>query len=391
MASFSLSSPAPTPQTGWRNSPLGHTYKKFESEWNAEGSNRTKAAQYNPGTQDGSQARVIYFIERTRQLECELAANNRRMEELNRKELKNKSDVVDLRKLVNDLCTKIRKVERERDAAVKDMNTAQVSATQMSARLKTVQMDAKKYKSADSRLHTRIINLNRETSEQKLRAEKLEDELDMANTRAEEAVKEASERVASIEKKTQESLKAANQRAEEVLEELRAIQGGWQEMKSRADASQLREEEALEAARARIIMAENNSKAAKELSKQATIDKTKAEKEAAELRVRVAELEKAINSRTAEVENLRRENSRLQSSFKVQSNQMTELQAALTRSKRELRDDHRQKRVQHIKFIDRRLAVQKEITETKNNPPMKMKKKPSQKMLADKRRAEERA
>jgi hypothetical protein len=60
----------------------------------------------------------------------------------------------------------------------------------------------------------------------------------------------------------------------------------------------------------------------------------------------------------------------------------------LHQSKRLLRDENRQTRVQHIKFIDRRIATKKEAIELKKNPP---KKKPSQKSVAASRRAEERA
>jgi hypothetical protein len=395
MSTTATSSPPPAPQlntgpasTGWRHSPLGHTYKKFESEWNAYGSNKSRAQQYNPGHGDGSQARVIYFIERTRQLEVALEHNNAQMLVLAKKEKRNKSDVADLRSLVNDLCSKIRTVERERDAAVKDKDKAQVEATQMGARLKTVQLDTKKYKNADVRMHTMLIQSNREASEQKLRAENLEDELTMAKEKAEAAIKEASERVGTIEKQTQESLQAANRRAEDVLEELRGIQGGWQEMKNRADASQAREDAALANTASRIAMSENIAKSAKKAAHDATRDKNIAEKETVQLRTRINALETAISNRTSEVEELRRENSRLEHSFQKQHKSMSDLEIALNLSKRRLRDESRQERVKHIKFIDRRMAEKKVTEDLKTCPP---KKKPSAKKVAEKRRAEERA
>ena len=257
-------SPTRTSSSNWRNSPLGHTYKKFEAEWNAEGSNKSRAAQYSAGN-EGAQARVIYFIERTRQLEVELERLNVKMNAKTKKERRHQSDVADLRTLVNDLCAKIRKVERERDTAVKEKATAQVEATQASARLKTVQLDAKKYKNADTRMHTMLVNANRNVQEQKLVAENLTDALELAKKKEEDAVADASQRVLAIETQTAESLTAANQRAEEVLEELRGIQGGWQEMKNRADASQAREDAALSNAEARIAMAENGAKAGKSI------------------------------------------------------------------------------------------------------------------------------
>ena len=260
----SLTSPTRTSSSNWRNSPLGHTYKKFEAEWNAEGSNKSRAAQYSAGN-EGAQARVIYFIERTRQLEVELERLNVKMNAKTKKERRHQSDVADLRTLVNDLCAKIRKVERERDTAVKEKATAQVEATQASARLKTVQLDAKKYKNADTRMHTMLVNANRNVQEQKLVAENLTDALELAKKKEEDAVADASQRVLAIETQTAESLTAANQRAEEVLEELRGIQGGWQEMKNRADASQAREDAALSNAEARIAMAENGAKAGKSI------------------------------------------------------------------------------------------------------------------------------
>ena len=387
MASFSSSPPPSHGSTGWRSSPLGHTYKKFEAEWNAQPPNKTSAAQYNAG-KDGASARVIYFIEKTRQLELTLESNNARMLTQTNKEKRHRSDIADLRSLVNDLCAKIRTVEKERDTAVTEKNTAQVERTQMSARLQTVQLDAKKYKNADTRMHTMLVQANREGQEQKLKSENLEDALELARKKAENAVKEATERVASIEKQTQDSLQAANQRAEEVLEELRGIQGGWQEMKNRADASQAREDAALQNAQARIAMAENLSVTAKAAALEATGTRVVAENEATALRGRVAGLEQAVRGRTSEVEGLRQENSRLEASFQQQHKQMTNLEATLFQAKSSLRDENRQQRVQHIKFIDRRIATKKEKAEIIKHPP---KKKPSQKKVAEKRRAEQRA
>jgi hypothetical protein len=258
----------------------------------------------------------------------------------------------------------------------------------MGARLKTVQLDTKKYKNADVRMHTMLIQSNREASEQKLRAENLEDELTMAKEKAEAAIKEASERVGTIEKQTQESLQAANRRAEDVLEELRGIQGGWQEMKNRADASQAREDAALANTASRIAMSENIAKSAKKAAHDATRDINIAEKETVQLRTRINALETAISNRTSEVEELRRENSRLEHSFQKQHKSMSDLEIALNLSKRRLRDESRQERVKHIKFIDRRMAEKKVTEDLKTCPP---KKKPSAKKVAEKRRAEERA
>ena len=53
-------------------------------------------------------------------------------------------------------------------------------------------------------------------------------------------------------------------------------------------------------------------------AKEATRIKIASEQEALQLRLRVVELENAVNSRTNEVEVLRRENSRLESSFQKQ-------------------------------------------------------------------------
>ena len=386
-AATASSPPSTNNSSGWRSSPLGHTYKKFEAEWNAAGSNKTRASQYGAGA-DGGQARIIYFIERTRQLEVELEQTNAKMQAKTKKERRHQSDIADLRQLVNDLCAKIRKVERERDSSVKEKTAAQVEATQMGARLKTVQLDARKFKHADSRMHTMLVNANREAQEQKLRAENLEDALEMARKKSEDAVADASARVFTIESQTAESLAAANHRAEEVLEELRGIQGGWQEMKNRADASQQREDAALKNAEARIAMAENGARTAKGATKEATTVKIAAEKETAELRAQVAGLQHAVSSRTNEVEELRRENSRLEASYQQQQKEMTNLQASLHQTERSLRDENRQQRVQHIKFIDRRIAVKKEKEETKKHPP---KKRPSKQKVEQTKRAEERA
>ena len=382
-----MSSPPPAPTSGWRSSPLGHKYKKFESEWNADGSNKARAAQYGAG-EDGAQSRVIYFIERTRQLEVELVENQKKMSQKIKKERRHQSDIADLRRLVNDLCSKIRTVERTRDVATKEKNDAEIVATQLGARLRTVQLDAKKYKSADTRMHDLLIKTNREKEEQKLRAENLEDELEIEKKKAQEAVADASARVENIEKQTKDRLAAANQRAEEVLEELRGIQGGWQEMKNRADASQAREDAAHANAEARILMAENGAKSAKTISKVATEKKLIAEKEKEILKGKVIELDHEIRNRTSEVEELRRENERLKASFDTQQNEMDELQAQLYEKKRLLRDESRQNRVQHIKFIDRRMAEKKLKAELLTNPP---KKKPSLKKIAAHKRAEQRA
>jgi hypothetical protein len=88
------------------------------------------------------------------------------------------------------------------------------------------------------------------------------------------------------------------------------------------------------------------------------------------------------------VEELRRVNARLEASFQTQQNEMDILRSELHEKKRMLRDDDRQKRVEHIKFIDRRMAEKKFKIEVLKNPPMK---KPSPKRIAAHQRAEQRA
>ena len=61
-------------------------------------------------------------------------------------------------------------------------------------------------------------------------------------------------------------------------------------------------------------------------AKEATRIKIASEQEALQLRLRVVELENAVNSRTNEVEVLRRENSRLESSFQKQQKDVSRKQ-----------------------------------------------------------------
>jgi hypothetical protein len=394
-AAASSSSPPPrsaAASASWRSSPLGHAYRKFESEWNAHGSNRTAAENFGAPVDEagGAQARIIWFIERCRQLELAVGTLHEEVARKAKAERRHAGDISDLRKLVNELCEKVRAVQRERDGAVKRKSSAEVKATQMEARLKAAQLDASKYKNADSRMHTLLVNSNRDLQEARIRAEALEEQLEIERKRATDAEADAVEHVAEVEKRTAAAVDAANARAEEILEELRGIQGGWQEMKMRADASQEREEASLRQAEARIAMAENGSKVARAKAEDAAAERHAAVREAAELRRQLADLQDQVMNRTEEVETLRRGREVLVADMKQKTAEMSDLQARLHEKARALRDENRQARVQHVKFIDRRIKEKKEKEEARLHPKPKVR-KPSKKQLERERRATQRA
>ena len=107
-------------------------------------------------------------------------------------------------------------------AAEKSKATAlEVEAVQMRARLATALQDTKKYRSNDARLHTMLVESNRELQEEKLKVEELEVALDTERARAETAEADAVVQVEAVEERMAESVGRANQRAADLLEELK--------------------------------------------------------------------------------------------------------------------------------------------------------------------------
>eukprot|EP00946_MAST-07B_sp_MAST-7B-sp1_P004677 g4677.t1 len=355
--------PPSAPTAEWRSSPLGHSFRKFEAEYNQHPGNRARSQALGAnGSENGdANARVIWFIERCRLLEKRNEDLKAQLAAKTKAERRHKGDVSDLRALINDLCNKVRKVERERDAEKRKATALEVEAVQMRARLATALQDTKKYRSNDARLHTMLVDSNRDLQEEKLKVEELKDELDSERQRAETAEADAVEQVKEVEARMAEAVSSANQRAADLLEELKGIQNGWQEMKQRADASQDREESALRQTEARISIAEGAAKAAQAKAHDAAVAQAQVAKEAGVLSRRVGTLEDQLTGRIAELENLRSSNSKLQAENALFNQQILELRCALQERMQALRDGHRQTRVQHIKFIDARLKARKEL------------------------------
>ena len=353
------------PVSVWRSSPLGHSYRKFESEWNAHTGNLSQAHDFGVPEKAGAQARVIWFIERCRQLEKKCKTLENSLEEKAKAERRHNGDMSDLRGLINDLCAKVRKVERERDSAVKEKDRLVLETTKMKSRLETALQDTKKYRSNDARLHTMVVDCNRALQEEKLRVEGLEDELDNERRRAETAESDAVAQVAEIEERTAKAVDAANHRAEEILEELKGIQGGWQEMKKLADSAADREQAALRQTEARISIAESAAKTAQAKAREATEKQVAVSRIAGSLRARVDKLESQLQSRIGELEAMRSESAKSKAEKALLNQQIVELRAALQQKERALRDGSRQRRVQHIKFVDARLRSRREQQEAR--------------------------
>ena len=362
-----MSSPPPAPSAEWRSSPLGHSFRKFEAEYNQHPGNRSRASNFgvdageNRKNSAGANARVIWFIERCRLLEKRVEDLGAQLAAKTKGERRHQGDVSDLRALINDLCNKVRKVERERDAEKSKATALEVEAVQMRARLATALQDTKKYRSNDARLHTMLVESNRELQEEKLKVEELEVALDTERARAETAEADAVVQVEAVEERMAESVGRANQRAADLLEELKGIQNGWHEMKQRADASQDREQSALRQTEARISIAEGAAKAAQTKARDAVVAQARATKEADVLARRVETLEGQLTGRIGELENLRSSNSKLQAEKVLFNQQILELRHALREKQQALRDGHRQTRVRHIKFIDARLSAKREL------------------------------
>ena len=372
------SPPPAAPTAEWRSSPLGHSFRKFEAEYNQHPGHRSRASEFGvdvgenggPGGgtggdtgkgAKGANARVIWFIERCRLLEKRTLDLEAQLAAKTRGERRHQGDVSDLRALINDLCNKVRKVERERDVEKSKATALEVEAVQVRARLGTALQDTKKYRSNDARLHTMLVDSNRELQEEKLKVEELEDALDGERARAETAEADAVVQVEAVEARMAESVGRANQRAADLLEELKGIQNGWHEMKQRADASQDREHSALRQTEARIAIAEGAAKAAQTKARDAVLAQSCAAKEAGVLARRVETLEGQLTGRIGELENLRSSNSKLQAEKVLFNQQILELRCALRDKQQALRDGHRQTRVRHIKFIDARLSAKREL------------------------------
>ena len=360
------SPPPAAPTAEWRSSPLGHSFRKFEAEYNQHPGSRQRAANFgvtNTENGGGANARVIWFIERCRLLEKRNEQLQAQLAEMSKGERRHKGDLADLRALINDLCSKVRKVERERDAERSKATALEVEAVQNRARLATALADTKKYRSNDARLHTMLVDSNRELQEEKIKVEELQDQLNDERIRAETAEADAVKQVEAVEERMAESVGRANQRAADLLEELKGIQNGWHEMKQRADASQDREEAALRQTEARISIAEGAAKASQAKAHDAAQAQAQAVQQANKLAQRVSSLEAQLSNRTGELESLRSSCSKMETERALYNQQIIELRNALADRDRALREGNRQTRVQHIKFIDARLAARKEAEE----------------------------
>ena len=102
---------------GWSSSPLGHSYRTFEAEYRAK---NIGAVGKNHGKRAAAQlasSRVIWFIERCRQLELECKQLRISNEEKDKKLKRHDRDVSDLRKLINELCDKVRELKKTTKSA----------------------------------------------------------------------------------------------------------------------------------------------------------------------------------------------------------------------------------------------------------------------------------
>ena len=123
------------------------------------------------------------------------------------------------------------------------------------------------------------------------------------------------------------------------------------------------------------VQFETAAKTAQAKAREATEKQVAASRTAESLRVRVERLEGQLQSRIGELEAMRSEAAKSKAERALFNQQIVELRAELQQKDRALRDGSRQRRVQHIKFVDARLRARREQQDarTKNKTAVKTK------------------
>ncbi len=339
---------------GWSSSPLGHSYRTFEAEYRAK---NIGAVGKNHGKRAAAQlasSRVIWFIERCRQLELECKQLRISNEEKDKKLKRHDRDVSDLRKLINELCDKVRELKKTTKSAKKEAASVRTDNVEVRSKLRVAVEELNRRKKSDDRLHGALVKSSRELQDVKLDLENVKHVRDNLEEKIKEIKKHNEEEIEAQRQDFQIRLDASNKRAEDALQELKDKTGGWDEMKAKVETSEEREQATTDAANANIAMMQNKIQAADERAKEAVVNAANSKSEKERIQVKLDTVSGALEAKQVELEETRRRLSDLEQKYHEQEIKLQTSNAQLAEHKWQQREEGRKARIQHIKRVDRK-------------------------------------
>ena len=339
---------------GWSSSPLGHSYRTFEAEYRAKNIGTVGQSHGKRAAAQLASSRVIWFIERCRQLELECKQLRSSNEEKDKKLKRHDRDVSDLRKLINELCDKVRDLKKTTKAAKKEAEALRVDNVEVRAKLKISIEELNRRKKSDDRLHGALVKSSRENQDLKLDLENMKHVKGGLEEKIKEMKKQSEEELDAQRQDFQIRLDASNKRAEDALQELKDKTGGWDEMKAKVETSEEREQATTDAANANIALMQNQIIAAEDHAKEAVLAAAKSKKARETTRLQLDTTVGALENKQVELEETRRRLSDLEQKYHEQDMKLQSANARLAEHKWQRREEGRKARIQHIKSVDRK-------------------------------------
>eukprot|EP00943_MAST-04B_sp_MAST-4B-sp1_P004158 g4158.t1 len=339
---------------GWSSSPLGHSYRTFEAEYRAKNLGTVGQSHGKRAAAQLASSRVIWFIERCRQLELECKQLRTSNEEKDKKLKRHDRDVSDLRKLINELCDKVRDLKKTTKAAKKEAETLRIDNVEVRAKLKVSVDELNRRKKSDDRLHGALVKSSRELQDVKLDLENAKQANDELEGKIQEMKKQSKQELEAQRQDFQIRLDASNKRAEDALQELKDKTGGWDEMKAKVETSEEREQATTDAANANIALMQNKIIAAEEHAKAAVLQAQQSKEKRENTQLQLDTTVVALESKQIELEETRRRLADLEQKYHEQDIKLHAANASVAEYKWKRREEGRKARIQHIKSVDRK-------------------------------------
>ena len=339
---------------GWSASPLGHSYRNFEAEYRAKNIGQAGQSHGKRAMAQLASSRVIWFIERCRQLELECKDLKRENEEKDNKLKRHDKDVADLRKLINELCEKVRDLKRTTKAAKEEAKSLQMENAAAKARAAQAVEDLNRRKRADDRLHSTLVKTSRELQDVKLDLENMTQNKTNLESAIDELKKQSASELEAQINDYEVRLDASNKRAEDALQELKDKTGGWDEMQVKVETSEEREQATIDEANAKVALMENAKRASEDKAKNAEMRYQKSEQKNIQLMEEIELTKAALEAKQVEMEEQRRLAAHTKLLYAELEQQLQFANSKLVQQQWKKREESRKARIQHVKAIDRK-------------------------------------
>ena len=354
VSSFNSSTHMRPQPMGWSSSPLGHSYRNFETEYRAKNIGSSGQGHGKRAMAQLASARVIWFIERCRQLELECKQLRDGSAEKDKKLKRHDKDVSELRKLINELCEKVRALKRTTKAAKEEAKALQMENVSTKQRALQATEDLNRRKRADDRLHSTLVKTSRELQDTKLDLENMTQNKVNLSHAIDELKKQSAIELDAQANDYQIRLDAANKRAEDALQELKDKTGGWDEMKIKVETSEEREQATIDAANGKIALMKNQMETGDQKAKEAALTAVEANSRSAKLQLKLDSYKAALEQKQVELEEQRRQAAHAQILFVDLEQQLKVANSKLVQQQWKKRQEGRKQRIQHVKSIDRK-------------------------------------